>query len=45
MYAIGNSVQVARLSGIRVGRTLIGVYVLSGVCAALVGVMLAGFSN
>ncbi len=45
VYAVGNSVLVAKLSGVRVGRTLIGVYALSGFCAALVGIMLAGFSN
>lgn len=45
LYAIGNSAQVAKLSGVAVGRTLFGVYALSGFCAALVGVMLAGFSN
>ena len=37
--------RVAALSGIAVGRTLIGVYVLSGLCAALVGVLLTGFSG
>ena len=31
--------------GIAVGRTLILVYVLSGLCAALVGVLLTGFSG
>jgi len=45
IYAIGNNPRVARLSGVNVGRTTIGVYVLSGVCSALVGMMLAGFSG
>jgi ribose transport system permease protein len=45
VYAIGNSQRVAELSGIKVGRTLLGVYALSGFCAALVGVLLAGFSG
>lgn len=45
VYAIGNSMRAARLSGIRVGRTLVLVYVLSAVCSALVGVMLTGFSG
>ena len=45
VYGIGNSLRVAQLSGIRVGTTLIGVYALSGFCAALVGVLLAGFSG
>ncbi len=45
VYAVGNSPLVARLSGIGVGGTLIGVYALSGFCAALVGILLAGFSG
>lgn len=45
LYAVGNSQVAARLSGVRVGLTLIAVYCLSGLCAALVGVLLAGFSS
>ena len=45
VYGIGNGQRVAALSGIAVGRTLILVYVLSGFCSALVGVMLTGFSG
>jgi ribose transport system permease protein len=45
VYAIGNSERVARLSGVAVGPTLVKVYVLSGLCSALVGVLLAGFSG
>ena len=45
VYAVGNSPLVARLSGVGVGGTLIGVYALSGFCAALVGVLLSGFSG
>lgn len=45
VYAVGNSSLVAKLSGIGVGSTLIGVYMLSGFCAALVGILLAGFSG
>lgn len=45
VYAVGNSPLAAKLSGVRVGATLIAVYCLSGLCAALVGVLLAGFSN
>ena len=45
VYAIGNSVRAAELSGIAVGRTLVGVYVLSAVCAAIVGILLTGFSG
>jgi ribose transport system permease protein len=45
VYAVGNSQRVARLAGVHVGRTIILVYMLSGVCAALVGIMLSGFSG
>ena len=45
VYGIGNGLRVARLSGISVGRTLIGVYVLSAVCSGVVGIMLTGFSG
>lgn len=45
LYAVGNSPLVARLSGVGVGGTLIGVYALSGFCAALVGILLSGFSG
>ncbi|MFZ2105358.1 MAG: ABC transporter permease, partial [Roseiarcus sp.] len=45
IYAVGNGERVAALSGVSVGRTLIGVYTLSGLCSAIVGVMLTGFSG
>ncbi|MGF6958623.1 ABC transporter permease subunit [Paraburkholderia youngii] len=45
LYAVGNSQIAAKLSGVRVGNTLIAVYCLSGLCSALVGVLLAGFSS
>ncbi|RCW86150.1 ribose transport system permease protein [Phyllobacterium bourgognense] len=45
VYGIGNGLRAAQLSGIAVGRTLILVYVLSGLCAGLVGVLLTGFSG
>lgn len=40
----GQNAWIARLSGVRTGAVTIGVYVLSGFCAALVGVLLAGFN-
>ena len=43
--AVGNSEWVARLSGVRVQQVTVAVYVLSGLCSALVGLMLAGFSD
>jgi ribose transport system permease protein len=45
VYAIGNSLHAARLSGVRTGQVTILVYMLSAVCAALVGILLTGFSG
>ena len=45
VYGIGNGERVAALSGIAVGPTVIKVYMLSGFCSALVGVLLTGFSG
>lgn len=45
VYGIGNGERVAALSGIAVGPTIIKVYMLSGLCSALVGVLLTGFSG
>lgn len=45
LYAVGNSQEAARLSGVNVGRVLIGAYAISGLCSAIVGVMLAGFAT
>jgi ribose/xylose/arabinose/galactoside ABC-type transport system permease subunit len=39
VYAVGGSVDAARLSGVRVGRTLLAVYALAGLLAALAGVI------
>jgi ribose transport system permease protein len=45
VYAVGNGERVAALSGVPVGRTLIRVYMLSGLCSAIVGALLTGFSG
>lgn len=45
VYGIGNSMRAAQLSGTPVGGVLVGVYILSAVCAGLVGVLLTGFSG
>lgn len=45
VYGIGNGLRVAQLSGIAVGRTLVGVYVLSAICSAIVGILLTGFAG
>jgi ribose transport system permease protein len=39
VYAVGGSADAARLSGVRVGRTLLAVYALAGLLAALAGVL------
>ena len=44
-YNIGNSPRVSLLSGVRIDRTTIGVYALSGFCSALAGVLMTGFST
>jgi simple sugar transport system permease protein len=46
-YAVGGAEHSARLLGVPVGRTTIGVYALSGACAALAGVVhtIATFSG
>lgn len=41
LYAIGGSVEVARLAGIQVKKTTTGVYVVMGLLAGLAGVVLA----
>lgn len=41
VYAVGGSIQAARLSGVRVPRTLVVVYAIVGGCAGLAGVVAA----
>jgi ribose transport system permease protein len=45
LVLVGSNARVAFLSGISVGRITVLVYVLSGACAALAGVLLTGFSK
>jgi len=45
IYAVGNGPQVAHLSGINVRTTLISAYAISGLCAAIVGILLIGFNG
>lgn len=45
VYAVGNSPRTSYLSGVGLKTTTIGVYALSGFCAALVGVLFTGFSG
>lgn len=42
MYAIGGNMEAARLSGLPVRRILVAVYALSGIFAALAGLVMAG---
>lgn len=41
VYAVGGNERAAFLSGVRVNRVKVGVYVVSGACAALVGMIVA----
>lgn len=44
LRAVGQDGRIARLSGVRTETTTIAVYMLSGFCGAVVGVLLAGFT-
>ena len=45
IYAVGNGTRVAQLSGVPVSRTVIGVYMLSGLCSAIAAVLFTGLSG
>lgn len=45
VYAVGNSPGVAALSGVDVRATLTGAYMISGVCSAIVGILLVGYNG
>ena len=40
VYAVGGNERAAELAGIRVNRVKLGVYVISGICAALTGLLI-----
>ncbi|HEY1705748.1 MAG TPA: ABC transporter permease [Trebonia sp.] len=42
MYAVGGSDQASRLAGLKVQRYMLAAFLLSGLCVAIGGVMLAG---
>ncbi len=44
-YAVGNSVRVSYLAGVPVGAVTVSLYALSGLFAAVAGIMLAGFGG
>ena len=45
MYAVGGSESSARLMGLNVGRTKVLVYVISGTCGGLAGLLLTAYSG
>jgi len=45
IYALGGNPQAARVTGINVDRTLIGVYALCGMMAGIGGLLMAGRTN
>jgi simple sugar transport system permease protein len=45
VYAVGGNEQSARLMGLNVARTKVLVYVISGVCAGLAGLVLTAYSG
>jgi simple sugar transport system permease protein len=45
IYAIGGNEQSARLMGLNIARTKVAVYVISGTCAGLAGLVLTAYSG
>lgn len=45
VYAVGGSAQSARLMGLNVSRTTVMVYVISGLCGGLAGLVLMAYSS
>lgn len=45
VYSVGNSPLAARLSGVHVNRTVVWVYGISGLCAALAGILAAAYTQ
>jgi len=45
IYAVGSNERVAFLSGIRTKRIIITIFVMSGICNAIAGILLSGYSN
>jgi ribose transport system permease protein len=41
IYAVGGNAEAARLSGVRVGQVHVAVFVVSGICSALAGLILS----
>ncbi len=45
IYSIGTNAEASRFSGINVGKTIIAVYILSGMISALAGFFLVGYTG
>ncbi len=45
VYAVGGNERAAELSGVRVNRIKMGVYIISGVCAAMTGLLITSQLN
>jgi ribose transport system permease protein len=45
LYAIGNNMKAAYLSGVPVRRVLVATYTIAGLCAGIAGFMLTGYSQ
>lgn len=45
VQAVGQSASATMLSGVSVNRTILGTYIISGLCASLAGVLLGAFSS
>lgn len=41
LYAIGSNIEAARLSGVKIGRTIFLAYAVSALCASMAGLLLA----
>ncbi|MBN1412684.1 MAG: sugar ABC transporter permease YjfF [Spirochaetales bacterium] len=45
VYAIGGNIQSARLLGVPIGKTRVGVYTLNGFCSALAGIVYTMYTS
>ena len=45
LFAVGSNPIAARFAAVPVGKTLVATYAFSGVCSALTGILLAGFTG
>jgi len=45
LYAIGSSISAARIAGLPIEALTIAAYAISGLCAGLAGILLAGYSS